>query len=96
MKGPTLATSDDPVAAAEVAVDFAKTNDKLEIVGGAIGDTVLDVNRIKALAALRRSTNCARRSWASSRRPRPRSPAPSTSPAHALQVFAAYGAKEAA
>ena len=53
LKGPTaLATSGDPVAAAKVAVDFAKTNDKLEIVGGAMGDTVLDVNGIKALAAL--------------------------------------------
>jgi large subunit ribosomal protein L10 len=53
LKGPTaLATSTDPVAAAKVAVDFAKTNDKLEIVGGAMGDTVLDVNGIKALAAL--------------------------------------------
>jgi len=53
LTGPTaLATSSDPVAAAKVAVDFAKTNDKLEIVGGAMGDTVLDVNGIKALAAL--------------------------------------------
>jgi large subunit ribosomal protein L10 len=53
LTGPTaLATSADPVAAAKVAVDFAKTNDKLEIVGGAMGDTVLDVNGIKALAAL--------------------------------------------
>ena len=53
LKGPTaLATSGDPVAAAKVAVDFAKTNDKLEIVGGAMGDTVLDVAGIKALAAL--------------------------------------------
>lgn len=53
LKGPTaLATSIDPVAAAKVAVDFAKTNDKLEIVGGAMGDTVLDVNGIKALAEL--------------------------------------------
>jgi large subunit ribosomal protein L10 len=53
LKGPTaLATSGDPVAAAKVAVDFAKTNDKLEIVGGAMGDTVLDVNGIKALAEL--------------------------------------------
>ena len=85
LKGPTaLATSADPVAAAKVAVDFAKTNDKFEIVGGAMGDTVLDVNGIKALAALRRSTNCARPSWASSRRPRARSPAPSTSRVHSL------------
>jgi large subunit ribosomal protein L10 len=53
LTGPTaLATSGDPVAAAKVAVDFAKTNDKFEIVGGAMGDTVLDVNGIKALAAL--------------------------------------------
>jgi large subunit ribosomal protein L10 len=53
LKGPTaLATSLDPVAAAKVAVDFAKTTDKFEIVGGAMGDTVLDVNGIKALAAL--------------------------------------------
>ena len=53
LTGPTaLATSPDPVAAAKVAVDFAKTNDKFEIVGGAMGDTVLDVNGIKALAAL--------------------------------------------
>ena len=53
LEGPTaLATSGDPVAAAKAAVEFAKTNDKLEIVGGAMGDTVLDVNGIKALAAL--------------------------------------------
>ena len=53
LTGPTaLATSVDPVAAAKVAVDFAKTNDRFEIVGGAMGDTVLDVNGIKALAAL--------------------------------------------
>ena len=53
LKGPTaLATSIDPVAAAKVAVDFAKTTDKFEILGGAMGDTVLDVNGIKALAAL--------------------------------------------
>ena len=53
LTGPTaLATSSDPVAAAKVAVEFAKTNDKLEIVGGAMGDTVLDADGIKALASL--------------------------------------------
>ncbi|HEX8668997.1 MAG TPA: 50S ribosomal protein L10 [Allosphingosinicella sp.] len=53
LKGPTaLATSSDPVAAAKVAVDFAKTTDKFEIVGGAMGDTVLDVNGVRALAEL--------------------------------------------
>lgn len=53
LTGPTaLSTSADPVAAAKVVVDFAKTNDKLEIVGGAMGTTVLDVNGVKALAEL--------------------------------------------
>ncbi|HSR00944.1 MAG TPA: 50S ribosomal protein L10 [Sphingomicrobium sp.] len=53
LKGPTaLATSGDPIAAAKVAVDFAKTTDKFEIVGGAMGDTFLDANGIKALAEL--------------------------------------------
>ena len=53
LTGPTaLATSSDPVAAAKVAVEFAKSNDRLEIVGGAMGDTVLDVAGIKALAEL--------------------------------------------
>src|SRR5688500_20257787 len=53
LKGPVaLATSIDPIAAAKVAVDFAKTNDKFEIVGGAMGDTLLDANGVKALATL--------------------------------------------
>jgi large subunit ribosomal protein L10 len=53
LTGPTaLATSSDPVAAAKVAVDFAKTTDKFEIVGGAMGDTLLDVNGVRALAEL--------------------------------------------
>lgn len=53
LSGPTaLATSDDPVAAAKVAVEFAKANDNLEIVGGAMGDTLLDVDGVKALASM--------------------------------------------
>jgi large subunit ribosomal protein L10 len=53
LTGPTaLATSADPVAAAKVAVDFAKTTDRFEIVGGAMGDTLLDVAGVKALAEL--------------------------------------------
>jgi len=53
LTGPTgLATSADPVAAAKVAVDFAKTTDRFEIVGGAMGDTVLDVAGVRALAEL--------------------------------------------
>ena len=53
LTGPTaLATSIDPVAAAKIAVEFAKTNDKLEIVGGSMGSQVLDADGVKALASL--------------------------------------------
>jgi large subunit ribosomal protein L10 len=53
LTGPTaIATSSDPVAAAKAAVDFAKTNDRLEIVGGAMGETLLDANGVRALAEL--------------------------------------------
>ena len=53
LTGPTaLATSTDPVAAAKAAIDFAKTNDKFEIVGGAMGKQMLDAEGVKALASL--------------------------------------------
>ena len=52
-KGPTaVAYSTDPVAAAKVAVSYANANEKLTIVGGAMGDTLLDSNGVKALATL--------------------------------------------
>ncbi len=47
-----LAFSVDPVAAAKVAQAFSKDNDKLVILGGAMGDTVLDVAGVKAVAAM--------------------------------------------
>ena len=53
LKGPTcLSYSDDPIAAAKIAVEYAKGNDKLVILGGAMGSSVLDANGVKALAAL--------------------------------------------
>ncbi|GBQ95877.1 50S ribosomal protein L10 [Asaia lannensis NBRC 102526] len=53
LKGPTaLAWSEDPVAVAKVIVEFAKTNDKLVVLGGALGSQTLDADGIKALAAL--------------------------------------------
>ena len=53
MKGPTiLAFSKDPVSAAKAAVTYAKGNDKLVILGGAMGKTILDANGVKALADL--------------------------------------------
>lgn len=51
--GPTgIAFSADPVAAAKVAVNYAKTNEKLVIIGGAYNGQVLDINGIKTLAEL--------------------------------------------
>lgn len=53
LKGPVgLATSTDPVAAAKIAATFAKANDKLVIVGGALGDKVLDFAGVDALSKL--------------------------------------------
>ncbi|GAN62891.1 50S ribosomal protein L10 [Acetobacter indonesiensis] len=53
LKGPTaLAWAADPVAVAKVIVEFAKTNDKLVVVGGSLGSQVLDASGIKALAEL--------------------------------------------
>ncbi len=51
--GPTaISYSRDPVAAAKVMVDFAKSNEKLVILGGALGQVVLDAAGVKALATL--------------------------------------------
>lgn len=53
LTGPTaLAYSADPVAAAKVVVEFAKTNDKLSIVGGSLGGQALTADAVKALASL--------------------------------------------
>lgn len=47
-----IAISEDPMAAARIVYDFAKKNDKLEIVAGASGTDALDLERIKFLALL--------------------------------------------
>jgi large subunit ribosomal protein L10 len=53
LKGPTvIATSNDPVAAPKVAIEFAKTNERFVILGGSMGKTVLNVDSVKALASL--------------------------------------------
>ena len=51
--GPTaIAFSEDPIAAAKVAVEFANQNDKLKIVGGQLNKDALDIDGVKALASL--------------------------------------------
>ena len=52
-KGPTaIAYSNDPASAAKVLQEFAKKSGKLTLVGGAIGETLLDQAAIARLAAL--------------------------------------------
>ena len=51
--GPTgIAYSEDVVAAAKVAVKFAKKNDNFEVVGGAMGEEVLDLAGVQTLASM--------------------------------------------
>jgi large subunit ribosomal protein L10 len=53
LKGQTvIAYSEDPVAAAKVADAYAKVNDKLVILGGAMGSTALDQAGVKAVASM--------------------------------------------
>jgi large subunit ribosomal protein L10 len=47
-----LAYSEDPISAAKVVEKYAKANEKLVIVGGSMGETVLDESGVKALAAM--------------------------------------------
>jgi len=52
-QGPTvIAYSDDPVAAPKIATEFAKANEKFDVLGGAFGKTNLDRKGIEALATL--------------------------------------------
>jgi large subunit ribosomal protein L10 len=96
--GPTaLATSVDPVAAAKVAVEFAKTNDKLEIVGGSMGTQVLDAAGIKALASLPSLDELRGTLIGLLNAPATKIAQLATAPAAKLaRVFGAYAAKEAA
>jgi large subunit ribosomal protein L10 len=53
LKGPTaISWSKDPVAVAKTAVEFARTNDKFVILGGALGTQTLNADGVKALAEL--------------------------------------------
>ena len=98
LTGPVaLAWSADPVAAAKAAVDFAKTNDKLEIVGGSMGSQVLNAEGIKALAAMPSLDELRGTIVGLLNAPATKVVRVISEPAAKLaRVFAAYGAKEAA
>ena len=98
LTGPTgLGTSSDPVAAAKIIVEFAKTTDKLEIVGGAMGDTVLDVAGVKALAELPSLDELRAKIVGLVQAPATKLAQIAAAPAGQLaRVFGAYAAKDAA
>ena len=98
LNGPTaLAWSEDPVAAAKAAVEFAKTNDKLEIVGGSMGTQVLDADGVKALASMPSLDELRGKIVGLVNAPATKIAQVVTAPAAKLaRVFGAYGAKDAA
>ena len=98
LSGPTaLAWSADPVAAAKAAVDFAKTTDKLEIVGGSMGGQLLDEAGVKALASMPSLDELRGTLVGLVNAPATKIARVVNEPASKLaRVFGAYGAKEAA
>ena len=98
LNGPTaLAWSEDPVAAAKAAVDFAKSNDKLEIVGGSMGTQVLDEAGVKALASMPSLDELRGKIVGLINAPATKVAQVVNAPAAKLaRVFGAYGTKEAA
>lgn len=98
LTGPTvLAYSADPVAASKVAVDFAKANDKLVILGGALGATSLNADGVKALATMPSLDELRAKIVGLVQAPATKLAQLSTAPAAKLaRVFGAYANKDAA
>ncbi len=87
----------DPMVAPKVAMDFAKTNDKLVILGGAMGTTSLDADGVKALATLPSLDELRARLLAMFQTPATRIAMVVSAPAAQLaRVFAAYAKKDEA
>lgn len=98
LKGPVgLATSKDPVAAAKVAAKFAKDNEKFVILGGALGDKILDKAAVEALSKLPSLDEMRATLLALFQTPATRLATLSQAPAKQIaQVLKAYSEKEAA
>ena len=98
LTGPTaIASSVDPVAAAKAVVDFAKTTDKIEIVGGSMGTQVLTPEGVKALASMPSLDELRAKLVGLVQAPATKIAQLSTAPAAKLaRVFGAYAAKDAA
>jgi large subunit ribosomal protein L10 len=98
LTGPTaIAYSDDVVAPAKVAAKFAKANDRFVIVGGAMGQSLLDESGIKALAELPSLDELRGKLVGLLQAPATKVAGVLQAPAGQLaRVFGAYGSKDAA
>ncbi len=98
LKGPTvLAYSEDPVAATKVVSDFAKGNDKLVILGGAMGASALNPAAVKQLASLPSLDELRAKIVGLVQAPATKLAQLSTAPAAKLaRVFGAYANRDAA
>jgi large subunit ribosomal protein L10 len=98
MRGPTLiAYSDDPVAAPKITVAFAKENDKLVILGGAMGAALLNVDAVRSLATLPSLDELRAKLIGLLMAPASKLAQVTTAPASKLaRVLAAYARKDAA
>lgn len=98
LTGPTaLATSEDPVAAAKVCFEFAKKNEKLIIVGGALGGQLIDAKGVENLAKLPSLDELRGRLVGLIQAPASKLASVTQAPAGQLaRVFSAYAAKDEA
>ena len=98
LTGPTaLAYSEDPVAAAKAVVEFAKSNDRLEVVGGSMGSQLLDEAGVRSLASMPSLDELRGKLVGLVNAPATKIAQVVNAPANKLaRVFGAYGAKEAA
>ena len=98
LNGPTaLAYSEDPVAAAKAVVEFAKSNDRIEVVGGSMGSQVLDEAGVRALASMPSLDELRGKLVGLVNAPATKIAQVVNAPANKLaRVFGAYAAKDAA
>ena len=98
LTGPTaLAYSEDPVAAAKAVVEFAKSNDRIEVVGGSMGSQVLDEAGVRALASMPSLDELRGKLVGLVNAPATKIAQVVNAPANKLaRVFGAYAAKDAA
>ena len=97
-KGQTLiAYSNDPITAPKIVMEFAKTNDKLVVLGGSMGSTTLNAEGVKSLATLPSLDELRAKIVGLVQAPATKVAQLSTAPAAKLaRVFGAYAKRDAA